>query len=203
MEIQAPTHQEMTKLLSNTLKIILVALGRAVSNTSKLILIDLEYLFKQGNTLAQKAIRKFLNLRHNHHTAATALSCRPSDADNYLSSFISPRDYQFSCSSSPIIRRRSKYRSHNYRYNVHHVKRSSQYYNGVSAVEAVDKVLELLNRGERVIMGNESPELELPGFEKSPMVARQLRVTDSPFRCETVDVEMRGVVKWIRRRKSL
>uniref|UniRef100_A0A7N0T574 Avr9/Cf-9 rapidly elicited protein n=1 Tax=Kalanchoe fedtschenkoi TaxID=63787 RepID=A0A7N0T574_KALFE len=162
-----------------TKRLLLLGLGRAISKTCKLVLVDLEFLFRQGNTLAGKALHKLLKLRHSHHTAA-ALTCRPYDADDYLSSFISPRDYQFSCSSSPVIRRRSRSNNNHHCMRRRHKRRSGSshhYYNGVCSVSAV---LDLLNKGE-VTMGEESPEVELPGFGKSPAAARQLRVTDSPF----------------------
>ncbi|KAI4350806.1 hypothetical protein L6164_005221 [Bauhinia variegata] len=128
-------------------------------------MVEFHLMLKRGK-LAGKAIAN--NLTIHHHAAA--FTCRSHDAI----SFVSPRDYEFSCSNSPA-------------YPFHHLKKrkhghfgsrfsKSYQYDDVATVNAVQKVLEMLNND----VVEASPLVTLPGFGKSPM-GRQLRITDSPF----------------------
>lgn len=122
---------------------------------------DFHLLLKRGK-LAGKAMANNLML-HNH---LSALSCRSNEA----LSFITPREYEFSCSNSPA----NHYPFH---FNKRkHLFNKAYRYDDVTTVAAVQKVLEMLNNDAV----EASPMVTLPGFGKSPMV-RQLRVTDSPF----------------------
>lgn len=117
-----------------------------------------------------KAVAGSLMLHHHY----VALTCRSDDS--HLS-FVSPRDYEFSCSNSPAFPFHANKRKHHR--HLTRVPRSSYQYNDVSTVKAVQKVLiEMLNR-ENVEAAN-SPVMTLPGFGKSP-TGRQLKITDSPF----------------------
>lgn len=130
---------------------------------SKLMMFDLQLLLKQGK-IAGKTLTKYLTL---HHQYAAALSCRSDDASL---SFVSPREYEFSCSNSPAYPSYYSRRKHH-----HHHRGGSYYYRRQDDVSVIQKVFDILN--------NEIPEaspLYLPGFGKSPAV-RQLRITDSPF----------------------
>ncbi|KAH7572247.1 hypothetical protein JRO89_XS04G0226500 [Xanthoceras sorbifolium] len=128
------------------------------------IMVDVHLMLKRGK-LAGKAIS---NLMFQHHSS---FGCRSNDA--HLS-FISPKEYEFSCSNSPA----SFYPFHTHkRKHHHHHLAKSYHYDEVTTVQAVQKVLEMLNSNETV---EASPLTTLPGFGKSPMV-RQLRITDSPF----------------------
>ncbi len=124
------------------------------------LMVELHLMFKRGK-LAGKALG---NLMFHHHSS---LSCRSNDA----LSFVSPREYEFSCSNSPAYPFHYPFQL-NKRKRHHH---SAAAYDDVTTVYAVQRVLEMLNN-EMV----EASPLTLPGFGRSPMV-RQLRVTDSPF----------------------
>ncbi|KAG8367352.1 hypothetical protein BUALT_Bualt16G0063200 [Buddleja alternifolia] len=91
--------------------------------------------------------------------ASKALTCQSNDSVNM--SFISPRDYEFSCSNSPIFPSKRKTHHHNQ-------------YQADQELKVMQKMFDILNRYDVV---EASP---LPGFGPSPVV-RQLRVTDSPF----------------------
>ncbi|KAH7852389.1 hypothetical protein Vadar_024258 [Vaccinium darrowii] len=160
MEME-PTPPMIAKKLWNTIRILFYMMRKGISK-SKLMMFDLQLLLKQGK-IAGKALTKYLTL---HHQYAAALSCRSDDASL---SFVSPREYEFSCSNSPA------YPSYYSRRKRHHYRGGSYYYRREDDVSVIQKVFEILN--------NEIPEaspLYLPGFGKSPAV-RQLRITDSPF----------------------
>ncbi|KAE9448681.1 hypothetical protein C3L33_19410, partial [Rhododendron williamsianum] len=165
MEME-PTPPMIAKKLCNTVRILFYMMRKGVSK-SKLMMFDLPLLLKQGK-IAGKALGKYLTV---HHDYAAALSCRSSDASL---AFVSPREYEFSCSNSPVY---PSYYSRRKHHHGHHHHRGDSYYYGRrdEDVRVIQKVFEILN--------HEIPEaspLYLPGFGKSPVV-RQLRITDSPF----------------------
>lgn len=108
-------------------------------------------------------------IQHHRHHYYSTLSCRYDE--DVLSSFISPREYEFSCSNSPA-------------YPYHHSRRKNQHYR--------PKYDHRFHRGkgEEIVLHkvvfdildhtHEYPVTGLPGLGNSPLV-RQLRVTDSPF----------------------
>lgn len=114
------------------------------------LMLDLHMMMKRGK-IAGKAIS---NLMFHHYST---FSCRSNDVNL---SFISPREYQFSCSNSPA-------------YPFHLSKRKNPAHFAIKK-EAVQKVIEMLNKEV------EASPFNLPGFGRSPF-ARQLRITDSPF----------------------
>ncbi|KAK4775395.1 hypothetical protein SAY86_010330 [Trapa natans] len=147
----------------------------------KLVLdLDLDLLLKRGK-LAGKAIS---NLMVHHYSAVT---CRPDDA--HLS-FVSPQEYEFSCSNSPADNAYFHYRRNRHSLGLgggHHYphyrrgKRLSIPKPDVATLAAVQRVLEMLNNEAATAAAAESsPAVGLPGFGKSPKV-RPLRITDSPF----------------------
>ncbi|OMO58232.1 hypothetical protein COLO4_34765 [Corchorus olitorius] len=149
------------------------------------IMVDFHFMLKKGKYNAGKAISN-LGFHHKVHDHLSALSCKSSDA--HLS-FISPREYEFSCSNSPAFfqHHHHKRKHHHYSYysngGRHHLfgssKSSSKYhYDDVTTVAALQKVLEILNNEAAAVEA--SPMVYLPGFGRSPM-GRQLRVTDSPY----------------------
>lgn len=172
MEIEANNKKIIAKKIWNVLRIVLMMVKKGISK-SKLIL-DLNLLFKRGNELAGKAINGLM-IHHN------SLICRPNNPNNQ---FIAPKEYEFSCSNSPVLgpfqlmmanQKRSKSKhSHHHRGHNYHLE-------DPTTMVAVQRVLEMLNTHEGPTA---SPlgMVSLPGFGygKSPLV-RQLRVTDSPF----------------------
>ncbi|KAM1508531.1 hypothetical protein ACFX10_017826 [Malus domestica] len=165
MEVE-PSPPVVAKKLWNLVRIMFFMLRKGLSK-SKLI-VDLHLMLKRGK-LASKAIANNLML---HHTAA--FSCRSNDAV----SFVTPREYEFSCSNSPAIYNPFHFNKRNKHHHHYFPKSTSAYqYDDVSTMSAVQKVLEMLNNEMAV---EASPLVTLPGFGKSPMV-RQLRITDSPF----------------------
>lgn len=164
MEIESST-REVAKKLWHVVRIVFFMLRKGLSKSR--IMVDLHLLLKRGNKLAEKAI---LDLMYHHHNSS--FSCRSSDS----LSFISPREYEFSCSNSPsfhpFLAHKRKHRHH------HHFHFTKAYkYDDVTTGAAVQKMFEMLNNHDQVV---EASPVVLPGFGKSPKV-RQLRITDSPF----------------------
>ncbi|KAA3457826.1 DUF761 domain-containing protein [Gossypium australe] len=171
MEASPPV---VEKKLWNIVRIVFLMLKTGISKSK--IMFDLHFMVKKGKYNAGKVIKNLV-FHRKVHDHLSSLSCRSNDA--HLS-FVSPREYEFSCSNSPATaaffyhKRGGKNHHHGY-----HFGKSCKYrYDDVTTVAAVQKVLEMLNN--EAVEAAVSP-LVLPGFGgKSPFV-RQLRVTDSPF----------------------
>ncbi|KDP33732.1 hypothetical protein JCGZ_07303 [Jatropha curcas] len=161
MEMEAST-TEVGKKLWHIVRVVFFMLRKGISKSR--IMLDLHLMLKRGNKIAGKAIG---NLIYHHNNSS--FSCRSNDALN----FISPREYEFSCSNSPAFYPFSTHKRKN-----HHFHLAKSYkYDDATTVAAVQKVLGMFNN--EVAPEAASP-MVLPGFGKSPMV-RQLRITDSPF----------------------
>lgn len=178
MEIEPTKPPVVAKKLWKIVRIVFFMIKAGISKSK--IMVDFHLMLKRGNKLAGKAIGNLIF--HNH---LSSLSCRSNDA--HLS-FISPKEYEFSCSNSPAFNFSypfSNY-SHNKRkhHNYHLQKAAKAYhYDDVATVQAVQRVLEMLNTSDNnhaVASAAPSPLVTLPGFGRSPLV-RQLRITDSPF----------------------
>lgn len=160
MEIEK-TPPKMAKKMWNLVRIMLYMMRKGISKK-----LDLDFLIKRGK-IASKAIGDLMIQHHHHHYT---LSCRYEE--DVLSSFISPREYEFSCSNSPA-------------YPYHHSIRKSQHYRP-KCDHRLHKVLDMLD--------HEYPVMGLPGLGNSPLV-RQLRVTDSPFAVNDQTEEIHQVDK--------
>ncbi|CAL0312506.1 unnamed protein product [Lupinus luteus] len=163
MEIE-PSQPVVAKKLWNIVRVLFFMFRKGIAKSK--ILVEFNLLLKRGK-LAGKALVNNLMLYHHHFAAAFA--CRHHDTNL---SFISPREYEFSCSNSPIIPFHTTKRKHHY---SNRLSKSCQY-DDASTLSAVQRVLEMLNK-EKV---EASPMVNLPGFGKSP-IGKQLRVSDSPF----------------------
>ncbi|XP_022998953.1 uncharacterized protein LOC111493479 [Cucurbita maxima] len=164
MEIE-PIRPAVKKKLWNVLRAVVFMLRKGL-NKSKIVF-DLHLMLKRSK-LAGKAMANLVEFHHG-----SAFSCQTIDIAN---SYISTRDYEFSCSNSPAypFRYFNKHRKHQ---NRHYFPKSYRY-DDFSTVTAVQRVLDILHSDQK---SEASPLVPLPGFGKSPLVVRQLRVTDSPF----------------------
>ncbi|GAA0165989.1 hypothetical protein LIER_40098 [Lithospermum erythrorhizon] len=166
MEIeQCP--QVIAKRMWKIVRIVFYMLRKSFSKR-KLIL-DLQMMFKQGKLLG-KSIENLV-LQHQHHYAA--LTCRPDDVQT---SFISPREYEFSCSNTPIIYPKKRHHHHHRRRHHHH---HHLRYHHHQENDVIEKVVERLNNHDDSFEA--SPLVLLPGFGGGSPMVKQLRVTDSPF----------------------
>ncbi|OVA08559.1 Protein of unknown function DUF761 [Macleaya cordata] len=163
----------VAKRLWNIVRIVFFMIRKGISK-NKMFMVHLHNMMTKRGKLAGKAIGNLMFHHHNHNpTTFTYRSQNP-----HMSFFI-PRDYEFSCSSSPAASYFPFHVSNNKRKTHRH--RSTVTENDVTTVTAVQKLLEMLNN-EVAVEG--SPVL--PGFGRSPMV-RQLRITDSPFPLRDVE----------------
>lgn len=190
MEIE-PRPSVVAKKLWNIVRIVLIMMRKGLAKSK--IMGEFHLLLKRGK-LAGKAMAENFILHHY-----SAFSCRSNDAV----SFISPREYEFSCSNSPANTYNPfHFNKRNKHHHGHHNYLSKSYnYDDVSTtVTAVQKMLEIYlnnnnNSGTNNVnhsnnflhhhLGGDqtveaSPLVTLPGFGRSPAV-RQLRITDSPF----------------------
>ncbi|WOL14143.1 hypothetical protein Cni_G22923 [Canna indica] len=161
--VQMESSRSAGKRLWRIVRVVFYMLGKSLS-MSKLMM-DLHLLLKRGKT-ARKALGHFMTFNPHHlHGGATAtysgFSCRSMDPN----SFYSPREVQFSCSSTP---------SHP---SFHAIKRSRRHrredcYDAAAVAEAF----------EILMMNSEITESEpvMASPSPAPVVARQLRITDSP-----------------------
>ncbi|KAL2479859.1 hypothetical protein Adt_32825 [Abeliophyllum distichum] len=151
MEIEPVSPPLIAKKLWNIVRIVFHMMRKGISK-SKLML-DLHMLLKRGKI----AIGNLL--LHYHYSAA--LTCRSTDVNM---SFVTPREYEFSCSNTPVYHFKSK-------------NRQRRHYPRAEEIKVIQRVFDNLNHYDAV----ELSPLTLPGFGVSPMMVRQLRVTDSPF----------------------
>ncbi|URE29542.1 Avr9 Cf-9 rapidly elicited protein 146 [Musa troglodytarum] len=144
------------------------------------LMMDLHLLLKRGK-IASKALVNLVTFHHQHHhygatVTNSGFSCRSMDPDR---SFYSPREVQFSCSSTPsypflhAIKRRSRHRRYDYDYD---------------AAAAMAEAFERLEHSEpwdaEPVMASPSPAPMAWDFGRSPAGVRQLTITDSPFPLE-------------------
>ncbi|KAJ9183907.1 hypothetical protein P3X46_007706 [Hevea brasiliensis] len=162
MEMESST-PEVAKKLWHIVRVVFFMLRKGISKSR--IMVDLHLMLKRGNKLAGKAI---VNLMYHHHNSS--FSCRSNDS----LSFISPREYEFSCSNSPAFH---PFNAHKRKHHHHFHFAKSYKYDDVTTMAAAQKMFDMLNNHEQVV---EASPMVLPGFGKSPIV-RQLRITDSPF----------------------
>ncbi|KAK1365349.1 Avr9/Cf-9 rapidly elicited protein 146 [Heracleum sosnowskyi] len=165
MEIEPSPTTLIAKKMWNIVRIVFYMLRKGLSK-SKLML-DLHLMLKRGK-LASKNIGDLML----HHHYSTTISCGSTDV---AMSLVYPREYEFSCSNSPVYPSYSSRKKHRH----HHHHRHHQ----VEDLSVAQRVFDILSNYESV---EASPMINLPGFGRSPLV-RQLRVTDSPFSVRDVE----------------
>ncbi|RDX80508.1 hypothetical protein CR513_38932, partial [Mucuna pruriens] len=146
MESSSPV---VAKKLWSIVRVLFFMLRKGIAKSK--IMSEFHVMVKRG----KKALVN--NLMINYTTTSRS---------HHNNTFISPYDYEFSCSNSPanIIPFHALKRNNKMNHHHHH-------HHHASTFTALHKVLEMLNEN------NNSP---LPAFGKTP-IGRQLRVTDSPF----------------------
>ncbi|KAK1377651.1 Avr9/Cf-9 rapidly elicited protein [Heracleum sosnowskyi] len=143
-----PSSPVVAKKLWNTVRIVFYMLRKGVPKSK--LMVDIHLMLKRGK-IASKNISDLM-LQHHY---PTTLSCGSTDV---AMSLVYPREYEFSCSNSPVYPSYNSKRKHRHH---HHHRKSDEESDVNESVEA-------------------SPMVHLPGFGRSPMV-RQTRVTDSPY----------------------
>lgn len=170
MEIEPCTPRIAAKKLWNIVRVMFYMMRKGMSK-SKFILdmqIALQDMLKKCK-ISSKAISNVM--LHPSHYSSSSFTCK-SNHNDVAMSFITRREYEFSCSNSPVF---PLYFSNNKR------RRNRTYKSEEIAV--VQKVFEILNTTSTSYEagGTTGSPLGLLGFGKSPNNVRKLRVTDSPF----------------------
>ncbi|KAE8659533.1 NADP-dependent malic enzyme 4 [Hibiscus syriacus] len=140
-------------------------------------MVDLNMMLKRGKIAGAKAIDNLMFHHHHHHNNNNRQVSTSSTAAN---------EYEFSCSNTP---------NYTFPFNLNAKKKNSinNYYHhffacthapptlddDMATMNAVKAALEMLNKNDSY--NNVVPSSPmLPGFGRTPL-ARQLRITDSPF----------------------
>lgn len=177
----------VSKRIWNIVRVLFYMIRKGISNRK--LLVDLKMMMKRGK-IAGKAIHNLMFHHHHHHDG--------------------PREYEFSCSNSPTaafpfhLMKRNKGHGNgsSHFFPCAHAPPTED--DRVLTVDAVRRVLEMMERTEaadnaspmtamatpmssfwqspaaRDLIYSELSSPALPGFGRTPM-ARQLRITDSPF----------------------
>ncbi|XP_071740333.1 uncharacterized protein [Rutidosis leptorrhynchoides] len=134
------------------------------------------HMFKKGisknipwfeiHTMIKKSTKAIRNIILDHHQS---LTCRP---NNIHTTFISPRDYEFSFNNTPLFNI-PKLKPRNKHKYVHHHRNQL-------TVDNVKRVFDQTTASLNAFVEREKSPLPLLGFGDGKSV-RQLRVTDSPF----------------------
>lgn len=169
----------IAKRLWSIVRVMFFMLRKGISK--KKFMLDFNMMMKRGK-IAGKALGNLMfhvhQHLHHHH--------------NHNHSSSSPHEYEFSCSNSPAFpfHFHSKRHGHSHFFSCAHAPQTHD--DETLTVNAVKKVLEMLNSNnsiDQAIMSGGGVEASpaLPGFGRSPMMVRQLRITDSPFPLNNAD----------------
>ncbi|KAK8618821.1 hypothetical protein V6N13_132800 [Hibiscus sabdariffa] len=174
----------ISKRVWNIVRAVLFMVRKGFLSKKKLML-DLNMVLKRGKIASAKAIA---NLMFHHHRQRQV---SPSSFTPVSKAAAAVQEYEFSCSNTP-----------NYIFPFNHKKKNgstNNYYHhlfacvhappthdddNLATMNAVKVVLEMLNNNDMEGVVAASPML--PGFGQTPL-ARQLRVTDSPFPLRDTD----------------
>ncbi|GMI91804.1 hypothetical protein like AT1G52140 [Hibiscus trionum] len=175
------------KKVWSIVKAVLFMMRKGIVSKRKLM-VDLNLMLKRGKIAGAKAIDNLIS-HHHHHNNNNRQVSTSSTAETAAAA----HEYEFSCSNTP---------NYIFPFNLAAKKKNSinNYYHqffacthapptldddNMATMNAVKAALEMLNKNDsynNVIAA--SPML--PGFGQTPL-ARQLRITDSPFPLRDVD----------------
>ncbi|KAI8544502.1 hypothetical protein RHMOL_Rhmol08G0301800 [Rhododendron molle] len=194
---QPNTIPVVSKKIWSIVRVLFYMIRKGISNRK--LLVDLKMMMKRGK-IAGKAIHNLMF--HHHHSS-------PSSSAGHVS-FYGQREYEFSCSNTPTaafpfhLMKRNKGHGNgsSHFFPCAHAPPTED--DRVLTVDDVRQVLEMMERTEaadnaspmtamatpmssfwqspaaRDLIYSELSSPALPGFGRTPM-ARQLRITDSPF----------------------
>ncbi|KAL4292093.1 hypothetical protein GQ457_14G006340 [Hibiscus cannabinus] len=172
----------ITKRVCNIVRAVLFMMRKGFPSKKKLML-DLNMVLKRGKIASAKAIANLIFHHHRHRQVSPSSFTPVSKA----AAAAAVQEYEFSCSNTP---------SYTFPFSFNHKKKSgstNNYYHhlfacvhappthdddNLTTMNAVKVVLEMLNSND--MEGAVAASPMLPGFGQTPL-ARQLRVTDSPF----------------------
>ncbi|XP_038902794.1 uncharacterized protein LOC120089410 [Benincasa hispida] len=166
----------ISKRIWNMVRIAYYMLRKGISKSK--LMVDLTNLISKRRKLTGKALKNLI-FHHGHDgISGGAFSLAPFRRNQHLDLTAAAGHYEFSCTNTPA------FPSFHYAFNKRRhffacAHPPNTLDDDVAAVNAFKAVWEALNNNNDVAVGVASPSL--PGFGRSPMLVRQLRVTDSPF----------------------
>ncbi|KAK8608431.1 hypothetical protein V6N13_023855 [Hibiscus sabdariffa] len=143
--------------------------------SKKKLMLDFNMVLKRGKIASTKAIA---NLMFHHRQVSSSAFTPVSKAAAAV------QEYEFSCSNTPSyifpFNHKKKNGTNNYYHHLFACVHAPPIHDddNLATMNAVKVVLEMLNNNDTEGAVTASPML--PGFGQTPL-ARQLRVTDSPF----------------------
>ncbi|XP_051113741.1 uncharacterized protein LOC127239573 [Andrographis paniculata] len=132
--------------LWNIVRIVLYMMRKGIAKGNNTTF-DLQMLLRKGKLATKAILGNIVTLRRRHHRYYNALTCK---SDDMSATFVSPREYEFSCSNTPVYAFKRK--------NVYHKEEE---------LKLMNKVLDILNRFDVV----EASPFE---FTPSPMARHQV-----------------------------
>ncbi|OMO54011.1 hypothetical protein CCACVL1_28142 [Corchorus capsularis] len=175
----------MAKRVWSIVRAVLFMMRKGISSKRKLM-VDLNMMLKRGKIAGAKAIGNLM-FHHHHHSNSNSSHHK----DRHISSYMAAaQEYEFSCSNTP---------NYIFPFNLATKKKNNYYHqffacthappthddDNMVTMNAVKVVLEMLNNNDANNLAVAASPM-LPGFGQTPL-ARQLRITDSPFPLRDVD----------------
>ncbi|GMI93778.1 hypothetical protein like AT1G52140 [Hibiscus trionum] len=146
--------------------------------SKKKIMVDLSMVLKRGKTASAKAIGNLMF--HNSHQVSSSSSFT-------AVSKAAVQEYEFSCSNTPNhifpfnLKKKNNNGINNYYHQLFACVHAPPTHDedNLATMNAVKAVLDMLSNNDSY-NNNSTASPMLPGFGQTPL-ARQLRITDSPF----------------------
>ncbi|MBA0569902.1 hypothetical protein Goshw_017945 [Gossypium schwendimanii] len=180
----------ITKRVWSIVRALLFMMRKGIFSKKK-FMVDLNMVLKRGKIAGAKAIG---NLMFHHHHRQVSPKCSM-DVSTAAVAKAAVQEYEFSCSNTPnytfpfnLAAKKKNGGIQNY---YHHffgcAHAPPTHEDDMVTMNAVKVVLEMLNNNDNTMMeATVAASPMLPGFGQTPL-ARQLRITDSPFPLRDVD----------------
>ncbi|XVF26827.1 hypothetical protein REPUB_Repub14bG0052500 [Reevesia pubescens] len=176
----------MAKRVWSIVKAVLFMMRKGILSKRKLM-VDLNMMLKRGKIAGAKAIGNLM-FHHHHHSNRQV-------SPSFKEAAVAAHEYEFSCSNTPNyifpfnLATKKKNSINNYYHQFFactHAPPTLDDDNNMATMNAAKVVLEMLNNNDSNNSNMVAASPMLPGFGQTPL-ARQLRITDSPFPLRDVD----------------
>ncbi|XVE88828.1 hypothetical protein DITRI_Ditri19aG0099900 [Diplodiscus trichospermus] len=188
----------MAKRACSIVRAVLFMMRKGVSSKRKLM-VDFNMMLKRGKIASAKAIGNLM-FHHNHKDRQFSSSFM---AEAAAAAAEAAHEYEFSCSNTPNyvfpfnLAAKKKNSINNYYHHFFGCTHAPPTHDDdVVTINAAKVVLEMLNNNDNnmVVEAIAAASPMLPGFGQTPL-ARQLRITDSPYPLRDVDEDNGSVDK--------
>ncbi|XP_022720901.1 uncharacterized protein LOC111278564 [Durio zibethinus] len=181
----------MAKKVLSIVRAVLFTMRKGISSKRK-FMVDLNMMLKRGKIASAKAIGNLMFHHHsNCHDSSSSMAAAAAAAAAAL------HEYEFSCSNTPNyifpfnLATKKKNSINNYYHQFFACTHAPPTHDDdMETMNAVKAALEILNNNNNdsnnMVVEAAAASPMLPGFGQTPL-ARQLRITDSPFPLRDVD----------------